>query len=147
MPFNTNGTLMRDKKCREIIEAGLDEMRVSLDAAVPKAFRGCAGPDLFQRDSANVKNLVALKKEIKAEKPRLSLWLTGLRETLKQLPAFIRLAHQIGVHEVHLQRLVYFANSPIGLARAESSLFESADVIEGNIARSREACGRTRCAV
>src|SRR4249919_1404527 len=30
--FNTNGTLMRDKKCREIIEAGLDEMRISLDA-------------------------------------------------------------------------------------------------------------------
>ncbi len=68
---------------------------------------------------------------MKAEKPRLSLWLTGLRETLKQLPAFIRLAHQIGVHDVHLQRLVYFASRPIGLARPESSLFESADVIEG----------------
>ena len=129
--FNTNGTLMRDKKCREIIEAGLDEMRISLDAAEPKAFEAVRGRDLFQRILRNVKNLVALKKEIKAEKPRLSLWLTGLRETLKQLPAFIRLAHQIGVHEVHLQRLVYFANSPIGLARAESSLFESADVIEG----------------
>ena len=123
--FNTNGTLMRDKKCREMIEAGLDEMRISLDAAEPKAFEAVRGRDLFQRILRNVKNLVALKKEIKAEKPRLSLWLTGLRETLEQLPAFIRLAHQIGVHEVHLQRLVYFASSPIGLARPESSLFES----------------------
>src|SRR6516165_6947882 len=108
--FNTNGTLMRDKKCRELIEAGLDEMRISLDAAEPKAFEAVRGRDLFQRILRNVKNLVALKKEMKAEKPRLSLWLTGLRETLEQLPAFIRLAHQIGVHEVHLQRLVYFAS-------------------------------------
>src|SRR3974390_131415 len=129
--FNTNGTLMRDKRCRELIEAGLDEMRISLDAAEPKAFEAVRGRDLFQRILRNVKNFVALKKEIKAEKPRLSLWLTGLRETLEQLPAFIRLAHSIGVPEVHLQRLVYFENGPIGLARPESSLFEKRDSEEG----------------
>src|SRR5271166_558306 len=129
--FNTNGTLMREKKNRELIEAGLDELRVSLDAAEPKAFEAVRGRDLFGRIVRNLKNFVALKKQMNAENPRLSLWLTGLRETLEQLPAFIRLAHQIGVHEVHLQRLVYFASSPIGLARPESSLFESADVIEG----------------
>jgi MoaA/NifB/PqqE/SkfB family radical SAM enzyme len=69
---------------------------------------------------------------MKAENPKLSLWLTGLRETLEQLPAFIRLAHETGVREVHLQRLVYFESDPIGLARQESSLFEGQDVIEGN---------------
>ncbi|HZV20943.1 MAG TPA: radical SAM protein, partial [Hyphomicrobiales bacterium] len=129
--FNTNGTLMRDKKCRELIDAGLDEMRISLDAAEPKAFEAVRGRDLFERILRNVKNFVALKKEMKAEKPRLSLWLTGLRETLEQLPAFIRLAHGMGVNEVHLQRLVYFERNPIGLARPESSLFESEHVIEG----------------
>jgi MoaA/NifB/PqqE/SkfB family radical SAM enzyme len=129
--FNTNGTLMRDKKCRELIKSGLDEMRISLDAAEPKTFEAVRGRDLFQRILRNVKNLVALKKEMKAKKPRLSLWLTGLRETLEQLPAFIRLAYEIGVPEVHLQRLVYFESNSIGLARPESSLFESADVIEG----------------
>ena len=130
--FNTNGTLMRDKKSREVINAGLDEMRISLDAAEAKAFELVRGRDLFDRIVRNVKNFVALKKEMGADKPRLSLWLTGLRETLEQLPAFIRLAHEIGVPEVHLQRLVYFGSNHVGLARPESSLFERRDAEEGD---------------
>jgi MoaA/NifB/PqqE/SkfB family radical SAM enzyme len=129
--FNTNGTLMREKKSRELIEAGLDEMRISLDAAEPKAFEIVRGRDLFDRIVRNVKNFIAIKKQMGAAKPRLSLWLTGLRETLEQLPAFIRLANDIGVPEVHLQRLVYFENNQFGLARPESSLFEKRDSEEG----------------
>src|SRR5271157_2156043 len=129
--FNTNGTLMREKKSRELIEAGLDEMRISLDAAEPKAFEAVRGRDLFGRIVRNLKSFVALKKRMGAERPRLSLWLTGLSETLEQLPAFIRLAHEIGVPEVHLQRLVYFENNQFGLARPESSLFEKRDLQEG----------------
>ncbi len=129
--FNTNGTLMREKKSRELIEAGLDELRISLDAAERKAFEAVRGRDLFERILRNVKNFTALKTRMAAQKPRLSLWLTGLRETLEQLPAFIRLAHEIGVPDVHLQRLVYFDSNPFGLARPESSLFESRDAAEG----------------
>ncbi len=129
--FNTNGTLMREKKSRELIEAGLDEMRVSLDAAEPKAFEAVRGRDLFNRIVRNIRNFVALKARMDAANPRLSLWLTGLRETLEQLPDFIRLAHSLGVLEVHLQRLVYFDSGRFGLARPESSLFEQRDCEEG----------------
>ncbi len=117
--FNTNGTLMREKKCRELIEAGLDEMRISLDAAEPKAFEAVRGRDLFDRIVRNIRNVVKLKTRMGAANPRLSLWLTGLRETLEQLPDFIRLAHSMGVLEVHLQRLVYFDSGQFGLARPE----------------------------
>ncbi len=129
--FNTNGTLMREKKSRALIEAGLDEMRISLDASERKAYEAVRGRDLFDRILRNIKSFISLKKQMGAARPRLSLWLTGLRETLEQLPAFIRLAHETGVPEVHLQRLVYFSNRPIGMARPESSLFESSDVIDG----------------
>ena len=129
--FNTNGTLMREKKSRELIEAGLDEMRISLDAAEPEAFESVRGRDLFGRIVRNVTNFIALKTKMGAENPLLSLWLTGLRETLEQLPAFIRLAQTMGVTEVHLQRLVYFEKNQFGLARPESSLFEKRDLREG----------------
>ena len=128
--FNTNGTLMREKKSRELIEAGLDELRISLDAADARTFELVRGRDLFDRIVRNVKSFVALKAQMGAAKPRLSLWLTGLRETMQQLPAFIRLADEIGVREVHLQRLV-FPESGFGLARQESSLFERRDEEEG----------------
>ena len=121
--FNTNGTLLRPKKGRELIEAGLDELRISLDAAEAKAFKLVRGRDWFDRIVRNVREFVELKARLNAPNPRLSLWLTGLRETLEQLPDFIRLAAEIGVPEVHLQRLVHFPEGQ-GLARPTSSLFE-----------------------
>ena len=121
--FNTNGTLLRPKKGRELIDAGLDELRVSLDAADAGAFKLVRGRDWFNRIVRNVREFVELKNTLNATHPRVSLWLTGLRETLEQLPAFIRLAADVGVPEVHLQRLVHFPEGQ-GLARAQSSLFE-----------------------
>ena len=63
------------------------------------------------------------QRTVDATTPRVSLWLTGLKETVAQLPEFIRLAADMGVYEVHLQRLV-FDEAGFGMARAESSLFE-----------------------
>ena len=52
------------------------------------------------------------------------MWLTGLRETVEQLPAFVRVAHAAGVGEVYLQRLVFFGDGAIGMARPDQTLFE-----------------------
>ncbi len=121
--FNTNGTLLHPKKHRDLIETGLDELRVSLDAADAKTFLAVRGKNFFDRIVRNVQALTALEHEIGAERPRVSLWLTGLKETIDQLPAFVRLAATMRVREVYLQRLV-FDEAGFGLARAESSLFE-----------------------
>src|SRR5271163_5342509 len=47
--FNTNGTLLSERKGRELIDAGLDELRVSLDAAEPDSFKLVRGRDMFDR--------------------------------------------------------------------------------------------------
>lgn len=122
--FNTNGTLLAPKQRRPLIETGLDELRVSLDAADAKSFLAVRGKNFFDRIVRNVREFVALQREIGATSPRVSLWLTGLKETIDQLPAFVRLAETMGVREVYLQRLV-FDEAGYGLARADSSLFES----------------------
>ena len=121
--FNTNGTLLTEKKGRELIAAGLDELRVSLDAAEPAAFRAVRGKDFFARIVRNVRAFTALQRQEGATRPVVSLWLTGLKETIEQLPAFVHLAREIGVGEVYLQRLVYFPQGQ-GLAQAGSALFE-----------------------
>ena len=121
--FNTNGTLLTERKGRELIAAGLDELRVSLDAAEPRTFRAVRGKDMFARIVRNVRAFTALQRSEGIDRPLVSLWLTGLKETIDQLPAFVQLAHQIGVGEIHLQRLVYMPQGQ-GLARARSALFE-----------------------
>ena len=122
--FNTNGTLLAPRKHAEIIDTGLDELRVSLDAAEAATFLKVRGKDMFDRIVRNVSAFTNLQAATGAEKPVVSLWLTGLKETVDQLPAFVRLAAEIGVKEVHLQRLV-FDEAGFGMARSDSSLFES----------------------
>jgi MoaA/NifB/PqqE/SkfB family radical SAM enzyme len=121
--FNTNGTLLTERKGRELIAAGLDELRVSLDAAEPRAFLAVRGKDMFARIVRNVSAFTALQRAEGIERPMVSLWLTGLKETIDQLPDFVRLAQRIGVSEIHLQRLV-FPPEGLGMARAQSALFE-----------------------
>jgi MoaA/NifB/PqqE/SkfB family radical SAM enzyme len=139
--FNTNGTLLDERRGRALVEAGLDELRVSLDAAEPHAFQLVRGVDAFQRIVHHVKAFTARQRELRLELPRVSLWLTGLKETLAQLPRFVELASELGVGEVYLQRLVYFPGGQ-GLARPESALFDNLDVKEEDILRRAEERAR-----
>jgi MoaA/NifB/PqqE/SkfB family radical SAM enzyme len=122
--FNTNGTLLRPQKFPELVATGLDELRVSLDAADRESYRQVRGKDFFDRIVRDVGRFVAYQRETGATTPRVSLWLTGLKETIDQLPEFVALAARMGVTEVHLQRLV-FDEAGFGMARSENSLFES----------------------
>ncbi|HET7883412.1 MAG TPA: radical SAM protein [Acetobacteraceae bacterium] len=122
--FNTNGTLLAPKKHQALIDTGLDELRVSLDAADAKSFLAVRGKDFFARIVRNVRGFTEHQHATGATAPRVSLWLTGLKETIDQLPAFVRLADTMHVREVYLQRLVY-DDAGYGLARSGSSLFEA----------------------
>ena len=122
--FNTNGTLLNVKKGRELVDTGLDELRVSLDAADAKTFVMVRGKDYFNRILKNVRAFTEMQAREGLDKPRVSLWLTGMKETIEQLPAFVRVANDIGVREVYLQRLVFFDEHAIGMARPDQALFE-----------------------
>jgi MoaA/NifB/PqqE/SkfB family radical SAM enzyme len=122
--FNTNGTVLTAKKGRELCETGLDELRVSLDAADARTFVLVRGKDYFNRIVRNVRAFTEMQRREALAHPRVSLWLTGLKETIPQLPDFVRIAHDVGVKEVYLQRLVYFDDDAIGMARPDQALFE-----------------------
>jgi len=122
--FNTNGTVLTARKGRELCDTGLDELRVSLDAADARTFLVVRGKDYFNRIVRNVRAFTELQRRERLALPRVSLWLTGLKETIAQLPAFVRIAHDVGVGEVYLQRLVYFEDDAIGMARPDQALFE-----------------------
>jgi MoaA/NifB/PqqE/SkfB family radical SAM enzyme len=139
--FNTNGTLLSRRKGQALIDSGLDELRVSLDAAEPQSFKLVRGRDMFARIVNNVRSFRAMQRELAIERPRVSLWLTGLKETVAQLDDFVRLAHEIDVAEVYLQRLVYFPEGQ-GLARPASALFAGGNDEEGRLVGEAEALAR-----
>jgi Iron-sulfur cluster-binding domain len=121
--FNTNGSLLSPRQRQSQIDTDLDKLRVSLDAANATSFIAVRGKNFFDRIVRNVRQFAVLQRETGATRPRVSLWLTGLKETIVQLPAFVRLADAMGMREVHLRRLVF--NDPgYGLAGAGPSLFD-----------------------
>jgi radical SAM protein with 4Fe4S-binding SPASM domain len=122
--FNTNGTVLNERNGRALIAAGLDELRVSLDAANAKSYLAIRGKNYFDRIVRNVRAFRALQEREGLQHPRVSAWLTGMKETLADLPAFVKLAAEIGVKEVYLQRLVFFEHDPIGHARPNQALYE-----------------------
>jgi radical SAM protein with 4Fe4S-binding SPASM domain len=72
----------------------------------------------------NVRAFRELQEREGHDKPRVSAWLTGLRETIEELPDFVRVAAEAGVKEVYLQRLVFFNENAIGKARPDQALYE-----------------------
>jgi MoaA/NifB/PqqE/SkfB family radical SAM enzyme len=140
--FNTNGTLLNDANGERLLNTGLDELRVSLDAAEGSVFQMVRGRDMFDRIVRNLTRFRRRQRELGVESPRVSLWLTGLRETIGQLEAFVRLAHRMDVPEAYLQRLVFFNDNPIGLARSESALFEKTTAQEEETIQRAEELAR-----
>jgi radical SAM protein with 4Fe4S-binding SPASM domain len=124
--FNTNGILIDERRQYELITAGLDELRISLDAASPQGYKAMRNSDKFDQVVCNLKSLVAHQKRLGVVYPKLSLWYLGTRENIAELPEFIRLAAAIGIGDVYLQRLVYFQDDGgYGVALPEKTLMES----------------------
>ena len=141
--FNTNGTVLNERNGRALIEAELDELRVSLDAANAASFRAIRGKDYFGRILKNVRAFRALQEREGHEKPRVSAWLTGLRETIEELPEFVKVAAEIGVREVYLQRLVFFNENAIGHARPDQALYEQMTRDESELIEQASALARS----
>jgi MoaA/NifB/PqqE/SkfB family radical SAM enzyme len=142
--FNTNGTLLNERNGRALIDAGLDELRVSLDAANASSYRAIRGKDFFARILRNVRAFRDLQEREGHEKPRVSAWLTGLKETIAELPAFVEVAAQIGVREVYLQRLVFFEHDTIGHARPDQALYERINGEDAAHLAAAEALARSQ---
>ncbi|MGD9226590.1 MAG: radical SAM protein [Desulfobacterales bacterium] len=124
--FNSNGILIDERRQYELIAAGLDELRISLDAASPQGYKAMRNSDQFDQVIFNLKSFVSHKKRLGAAYPTLSLWFLGTRENIAELPEFIRLAAAIGIKEVYLQRLVYFHDDGgFGVALPEQTLMET----------------------
>jgi MoaA/NifB/PqqE/SkfB family radical SAM enzyme len=141
--FNTNGTVLNERNGRAMIAAGLDELRVSLDASNAQSYLKVRGKNYFDRILRNVRAFRALQEREGHARPKVSAWLTGMRDTVAELPAFVKVAADIGVKEVYLQRLVFFDRDAVGMARPDQALFEKLAAEEAVYLREAEALAKS----
>ena len=92
----TNGILLTDQRSRELIEAGLDTLWVSLDGATPEHYAdvrlGAALPQVLE----NIKRIAHMRHE-PYHRPEIGVSFVAMRRNIDDLPILIRMAYQLGV--------------------------------------------------
>jgi MoaA/NifB/PqqE/SkfB family radical SAM enzyme len=137
--FNSNAITLNRRLGRALVDADLDELRVSLDGVTATTYARVRGVDAFAKVVGNLEQLAQVKREAGASTPRVSLWFTALRDNIEEIPGLVALAARVGAHGIYLQRLVY---NGLGLATKEQSLFGHLREREAALIRETEHAAR-----
>ena len=148
--FNTNAVLLDEARGDALTDAGLDELRVSLDAITPSLYAHLRGIDKLPRIVNNLRAFTARRRErtaIEQKQPTVSFWFVGMQENLRELPDVVKLAIELGVPEVHLQRLVFFGDggkldAEVTMVQAQS-LHASLDELQDRVIKECELLAKT----
>ncbi len=137
--FNSNAITLTRRLGRALVDAGLDELRVSLDGTTAATYARVRGVDAFAKVIGNLVQFVEVKREAGAAHPRVSLWFTALRDNIEEIPGLVLLATRTGAAGIYLQRLVY---NGLGLATKEQSLYGRLPKREAALIRDTECAAR-----
>lgn len=141
--FNSNGVLLDEQRRQGLIQAGLDELRISLDAASAQGYRRIRNSDQFERVVENITAFTSLQTRQRVAHPKLSVWFLGTRDNIAELPGVVALAAEMGVTDVYLQRLVYFQDDKgYGIARQANTLRGATDDTLALIQKSQDMAAR-----
>jgi radical SAM protein with 4Fe4S-binding SPASM domain len=106
VPFhvNTNGTHLSQDACERLLASKLQSINVSLDAATDATYRRIRrGAPPLDEVLANLRRLAGMRGA--RRQPTLLLSFTLMRSNLEELPAFIRLAVDLGFDAVQCRHL------------------------------------------
>lgn len=115
--FCTNGMRL-NKIIKDVFETETDIIAISLDGATPESnARIRRGAD-FHKIIQGIQAIVAEKQRVGTVWPYMNFVFTAMKSNIREFPAVVRLAGQLGLEEVKLVYLTVFEPS-----MAEESLF------------------------
>lgn len=126
--INSNGTLLTEEWQLRLVESGLDEFRCSIDGSRADTYARIRGADLLHKVHMGLDGLVKTKATLSADLPRISIWCVANQENLEELPELVRTAARLGIAELYIQRMTFFASEKdrqYGMARTDLAIFGS----------------------
>src|SRR3989442_4736671 len=142
--FNSNAITLTRLGQEALVDAGLDELRVSLDASTPETYARVRGVDGLGKVVANLEAFATYRRARGVTHPAVSLWFTGMHENLHELPGLVPIAARAGGAEIHLQRLVY---NGLALAVEAQPLYGRLSDEEARLIRQAAAAPRAAALV
>jgi uncharacterized Fe-S cluster-containing radical SAM superfamily enzyme len=79
--ISTNGSLLDSKRAQEVLEAGLDSIKFSINAVNKKDYKIVHGVDDFDKVIENYKNLIRLKRE---KYPDVKIFISSLMANISE---------------------------------------------------------------
>jgi MoaA/NifB/PqqE/SkfB family radical SAM enzyme len=141
--FNSNGLLLNREWAEHLVSSGLDELRVSLDAATESTYTRIRGSPKLSKLVKNIEALARARTENHRSTPKVSAWIVATKENVGEMPEMIKLAARVGIDEVYLQRLVYPTDGPgYGLATPEKAITDPSphilDILDKSMSLGRQ---------
>jgi len=129
----TNGTLLSPERARALVEAGLAELDLSLDAANPALhdeIRGC--PGTWTRAVHGLQWLVAHRDVVQRHGRRVFIRVNAvvMRQNYEDMPRLVEVLSELGVDEIALNPVVPQSDNP--RATASQYVLLDEDIIRYN---------------
>ena len=105
--FNTNGTLLNEKKCREIVDLGIDCVVFSIDSPIKESFEKIRKGSDFDVVIRNIELLHKTKSNKKSKVPHIGFAIVAMKQNLREVPQLIKLAKKLGVESIYIEPLIW----------------------------------------
>jgi MoaA/NifB/PqqE/SkfB family radical SAM enzyme len=92
----TNGTILTEKIARQLIDAGLDILWLSLDGATPEHYEDVRLGAELPTVLANIRRLAGLRKKGHFPVPEIGVAFVAMKRNIDDLPKIIKLGHTFG---------------------------------------------------
>ena len=89
--FNTNASLLTEKKAVEIIESGLDKLFFSFDSPYREEFNKIRVKGDYDKVLKNIKNFMKIKRKMKSDTPLTRVQMVLMKENREDFKEFVKL--------------------------------------------------------
>ncbi|HNT35593.1 MAG TPA: radical SAM protein, partial [bacterium] len=97
---STNGMVLNEEMCRRVVESGIEEFNISMDACTPELFnRLRLGAD-FEHICTNMKRLSRLRAESGGKLPFLFVSCTVSTENVHEFHTMVPFVHEMGFDSI-----------------------------------------------
>jgi radical SAM protein with 4Fe4S-binding SPASM domain len=106
--MTTNGLLINEQIIRDIINAGVNSLAISMDAATKQTYERIRVGSHFEKLISNIQAINNAKERLGSGTPHIQLNFVLMRSNITEFPAFVRLAHELRAKSVGAVHMVPF---------------------------------------
>ncbi len=104
---NSNLTLLNERRAERCVTSGLGYLHISIDGTNAESYERIRVRAHFERVVANIERILAARKRLASEYPRLHMVMVIMRQNLHELPDLVRFAHRYSMESIFVQHLCH----------------------------------------